>query len=201
LAQAALGFEDKLLLSGSAGLAGAISDQLHKGVSSINEDLPWPTGPVIFFGGSTSKTLRAQLDYLVENDHSNMITLDLDSLINNWEQLLPSPSLDEPLIVNLPCHQYEPDGSEKHSSHQIIRAFGQLAAQLVRRDKPKTIFLSGGDTAREVLRALEIRELYIQSEISPGVVFLSCGNMSILTKSGGFGSNDLLSQLYRRYLS
>jgi uncharacterized protein YgbK (DUF1537 family) len=203
LAKAALGFQNKLLLSGSAGLAGAVAKELRQGPpnSRAHSEPNSPGGPAIFFGGSTSHALKDQLEFLALNDQGNMVTLDVESLIHDWEQLLPSPSLDKPLIVSLPNPQYEPDGSEKHSSHQIIRAFGQLAAELVRRDKPKTIFVSGGDTAREVLGALSIRRLAIESEISPGVVFLSYGPMSILTKSGGFGAKDLLSRLYRQYLS
>jgi uncharacterized protein YgbK (DUF1537 family) len=51
------------------------------------------------------------------------------------------------------------------------------------------------------LTALGVAEMEIVSEISPGVVHLTAGNISLLTKSGGFGPPELLSGIFRRHLA
>jgi uncharacterized protein YgbK (DUF1537 family) len=159
------------------------------------------SGPCIFFGGSASETLRAQLALLAERHGAELVTLDLEALLSGCPVLLPAPANGRPLVVNLPKPEASPDGGERYLSLQVIRAFGRLAAEVVKKSSPGTIFLSGGDTAREVLGALDLSELWIKSEISPGVVLLGSESMSVLTKSGSFGAEDLLCRLYQDYLS
>jgi uncharacterized protein YgbK (DUF1537 family) len=206
LAQASLGFREKLLLAGSGGLAQALADPKNlprtpagpPPSASALGTTDAPKRPAVFFGGSSLESLRRQLDLLADLTGGALITLDVESLLNGWELLLPAAEPGRPLIVNLPPPDYAPDGGEIHSSLEIIRAFGRMAAGVVRTQAPRTVFLSGGDTAREVLRALAVEELWIRSEICPGVVFLSAGPLSVLTKSGGFGSSDLLTELWSK---
>lgn len=239
LAEAALSFRDKILLSGSGGFAEALAGALGRQPASrgdaqgaeamrqnamrqnaMRQDIvfdgalpashpPNPLeshapaqlrGPAVFFGGSASDTLRAQLSHLSSQNGGELVTLDLEALLSGWPILLPAPSSVRPLIINLPKPARGPDGEDKFTSLQVIKAFGRLAAEVVRKNSPGTVFLSGGDTAREVLSALGVKELWIRSELAPGVVLLSTETMAVLTKSGSFGSEDLLSGLYRSHL-
>ena len=140
----------------------------------------------------------AQLTDLAESEGGRLITVDLETLMAGGDVDHPGPDPLHPLIFNLP--RPVEDAPSKWSSRSVIEAFGRLAARIIRRTSPKTVFLSGGDTAREVLKSLEIDDLEIRSEVSPGVVHLRAGDLSLLTKSGGFGHPTLLSELWRRHL-
>ena len=56
--------------------------------------------------------------------------------------------------------------------------------------------LTGGDTARTFLEALEVVELEITGEVQPGIPVcapLAAGGPVIVLKAGGFGDNGLLT--------
>ncbi|MDR2454969.1 MAG: four-carbon acid sugar kinase family protein [Deltaproteobacteria bacterium] len=198
LAEAGLALKDKLVLAGSAGLAGPVSEIL--GREGASKPAPQgPKGPAVFFGGSASNALRAQLAHLAENDGGRLVTLDLDQLMSGEAPDPPSLGPSRPLIYNLP-RPIETQAA-KWSSLSIAGAFGRLSAEVTRKLNPGTIFLSGGDTAREVLKALGASDIEIRSELYPGVVHLTSGELSFLTKSGGFGPPDLLSRIWREHLA
>ncbi|MDR1309641.1 MAG: hypothetical protein LBL95_07085 [Deltaproteobacteria bacterium] len=204
LARGAAPFSDKILFSGSAGLAGALSELLSDQMHSWLEEQfhpPSPQPPILFLGGSASRTLHRQFGVLAQEHHGDLVTLDLRSLFEGRGQTIPALSPGRPLILTLPMPSPNPEIMARFPSQQIIEKFGLLAADLIKNRQYQTIFVSGGDTARETLRALEPGDLWIRSEICPGLVFLSAGRLSILTKSGGFGPPDLLSNLYRNLLS
>ena len=200
LAEAGYALKEKLVLAGSAGLADPLSSILSKGPKKIANPLRLK-GPALFFGGSASTSLRAQLRFLAENDGASLITLDLDKLMSGEPRKLEPIALAEssPLIYNLPAPVE--GAAPKWDSRAIAEAFGAFAAKIIRASSPKTVFLSGGDTAREVLKSLEAADIEIVSELSPGVVHLTAGGLSLLTKSGGFGPPELLSELWRGSLA
>jgi uncharacterized protein YgbK (DUF1537 family) len=84
---------------------------------------------------------------------------------------------------------------------------GETTADEIRRavvahDPAQTacLFMTGGDTAHFVCRALGIRALLLQREFAPGVpVAIAEGGpfdgVSVALKSGGFGEPDLLCRL------
>ncbi|MDR2456496.1 MAG: four-carbon acid sugar kinase family protein, partial [Deltaproteobacteria bacterium] len=140
LARAASAFKDRLLVSGSGGLAEALARVLGYAGEKKSAEIK---GPAVFFGGSASDTLRSQLAFLAEQDNAELVTLDLEALLSACPVLLPAPALLRPLILNLPRLAKGPDGEEKYSSLQVIKAFGKLAAEVVRRNSPGAVFLSG----------------------------------------------------------
>lgn len=58
-----------------------------------------------------------------------------------------------------------------------------------------TLVLTGGATAEVVLDRLGIGVLDLQGDLLPGLPLSQAGNLQIVTKSGGFGSDATLSQL------
>ena len=196
LAEAGLALKNDLVLAGSAGLAEPLATKLASKSPAPFTPGP-PKGPALFFGGSASTSLRAQLTFLADFDQAQLITLDLESLMSGAPMTLPPIDPLRPLIYNLP----QPEDPPKWPSRAIVEAFGQFAAHIIGRLSPNTVFLSGGDTAREVLKALGVADMEIRSELSPGVVHLAAGKLSLLTKSGGFGAPGLLSELWRAWLS
>ena len=196
LATAGLAESRRLILSGSAGLAVAVSRCM--GISPQKPEKINAPRPTVFLAGSASTVLKEQIDYLAEKEGAQVLTL------NPAELMAPASAAfgdlpggpdnpPRPLVINLP----PPNKVSPYSSQQIIAAFGQAAARIVAARQPQSIFMSGGDTARATLNALGINGAWLKAEIEPGVVLLEAGSLTIVTKSGGFGDRELLRRLYR----
>jgi uncharacterized protein YgbK (DUF1537 family) len=65
-----------------------------------------------------------------------------------------------------------------------------------------SLILSGGDTARYVLDSFAAGEIILGGELEPGIPWGRIGggvadNLAVVTKSGGFGNDDLLIRILR----
>lgn len=61
----------------------------------------------------------------------------------------------------------------------------------------RTLVVTGGATAEAVLRHMGITQLDLAGEALPGIVVARAGDLTIVTKSGGFGDGDALVRLAR----
>ena len=82
---------------------------------------------------------------------------------------------------------------------RIARRMGDIMKDLLDRGAKSRIMIIGGDTLLAFLEAIRCSELKLVSELQPGVVlskvtYLGC-EYEIVSKSGGFGSYDLLVKL------
>ena len=78
-----------------------------------------------------------------------------------------------------------------NADSSLMRAFGRIAAK---HENCAAYVLAGGDTARAVLGAREIRGIRLLGEVEPGVPFgvsIPPG-LAVCTKAGGFGGPDTL---------
>ncbi|HEV7370302.1 four-carbon acid sugar kinase family protein [Arenibaculum sp.] len=78
---------------------------------------------------------------------------------------------------------------------RIAECLGLVAAELAGILPVDGLILTGGDTAAAVLGALGVRSLRLSAEIEPGVplgVADAPRRMAVITKAGGFGSEDVL---------
>ncbi|MDL2260115.1 hypothetical protein LJB99_04505 [Deltaproteobacteria bacterium OttesenSCG-928-K17] len=250
VAEAGLEAKDRLILAGSAGLAEALARRLSPGPPEADPAMPRRgnappqfsggldvsagngldspltaikrrPGPILFFGGSASETLREQLQRLALDWEAEILTLNPADLMAGREPAMPDVADGQTLVINLPRPgprrgnappqlggDLNVSAGNEHdslltakqapwSSLDLIAAFGRRAAAVIHQLKPGAIFLSGGDTARAVLEALDISRLHIKAEIRPGVVLLSHRDMAVVTKSGTFGEAGLLSEVRR----
>ena len=69
----------------------------------------------------------------------------------------------------------------------------------------RLLLLTGGDVLYHVMRELEVSELEPLAEVSPGVILASFvfreKKRLVLTKSGGFGEEDLFVRIYENLRS
>ena len=69
----------------------------------------------------------------------------------------------------------------------------------------RLLLLTGGDVLYHVMRELEVSELEPLAEVSPGVILSSFvfreKKRLVLTKSGGFGEEDLFVRIYENLRS
>ncbi|MGF7150048.1 uncharacterized protein YgbK (DUF1537 family) [Sphingomonas zeicaulis] len=86
------------------------------------------------------------------------------------------------------------DDGAVHEPTACAARLARGVAPLVARNRPATLFLSGGDTAHATLRALGIDLLVPEGEVLPGAPICRPpdSDMHIVTKSGGFGAADAL---------
>lgn len=88
---------------------------------------------------------------------------------------------------------------------RIAGGVGQLAGALFASPAVGTLLVTGGDTLLQCMNSIGVRELVPLCEMEKGVVLASftCGGRTrhVITKSGGFGQEDLLVKLAARIAS
>ena len=72
----------------------------------------------------------------------------------------------------------------------------------MRRHQPDSLFVCGGETAHAILRELQINHLNLLGEILPGVPLARTldRQLTVVTKSGGFGDPDTLQRLAGKFV-
>ncbi len=83
----------------------------------------------------------------------------------------------------------------------ILQALAEAARREIERGAPRTLLLTGGETAYGVCRALGAGSIALGGELEPGVAFgvLLGGpfeGLAVITKAGGFGDPDTLVRLW-----
>ncbi|MFT4114563.1 four-carbon acid sugar kinase family protein [Silvibacterium sp.] len=166
---------ERVLWIGSGGLAHALAGNRQNAARCRNES--WPTGRVVFVVGSAHTITREQIYYLQQAAAVAMVGCD---------EAAPRSSF----VLKAP----------RGTSEEVVRAM-LMALDL---SETACLFLTGGDTAMLVCRALGIRSLRVMWEFAPGVpVCVAEGGpfagMRIVTKSGGFGARDLLYRIFEAF--
>lgn len=161
------------LAVGARGLAQAIAGQMSSGART----LPPLLRPMLFAIGSVDPITRAQLRALESG-------LEADKGASRQVKLLASPELDGAIDT------------------KKAAAFARTVMAHLRDDPPETLLVTGGETARHVLRQLDVFELIVQGEILPGIpqtiAQVDGRQVTVLTKSGGFGDSATLVSLLKR---
>ena len=82
----------------------------------------------------------------------------------------------------------------------VATRFAQSVAAEARRTRPSTMLLTGGDTALAVLQALGVRTVQVCGEAAAGLPWFEVasadgGTITAISKSGGFGTEDILARV------
>jgi uncharacterized protein YgbK (DUF1537 family) len=177
IVRAAHSLNKRILWIGSGGLAHAIAVELPP--LTTKPDTRPRVGSTIFFIGSPHPVSRAQVDHLRQTAG---------------------------------IAEHHPNASHKPADDLIVAVLlGKTTPEEIRRatalHDPAQIgclFLTGGDTAHFVCRALAIHSLRLLREFAPGVPLAVAeggpfDGVSVVLKSGGFGESDLLCRLLETY--
>jgi uncharacterized protein YgbK (DUF1537 family) len=94
-------------------------------------------------------------------------------------------------------------GSVIEPPDRVADIFAEHVAAEVERIRPATMLTTGGDTTFAVLRALGVRTLQVRGEASGGLPWYEVrradgGTIAAVSKSGGFGSADVLLKVLAR---
>jgi uncharacterized protein YgbK (DUF1537 family) len=192
--------ETTALWVGCAGLAEMIPKVMGW---SRTEPISQPgiSGPVLVVAGSVSNVTARQIQRFLEQDNVQLVSLRADSLIANEEKELrrciqeTSEGLKAGKDVLL-ASTVDVDSVVRGCSEIISVAMGKVVQQVIFL-KPAGLFLTGGDTAVSVCRALGVTSINILDEVLPGIPLGEldggcCPGMRVVTKAGAFGGAEAI---------
>jgi uncharacterized protein YgbK (DUF1537 family) len=175
---------DRALFVCARGLAAAFARRLARR-SSPTAFAAIP--PVMIAVGSRDPITRQQLETLLA------VRLDA-GLVEAPGGRLPSTYAGHPVIV------FACSGSILEPPDQVASLFADHVAAEAERLRPATLLMTGGDTTLAVLRALGVRTLQVRGEATGGLPWFDVrradgGSFAAVSKSGGFGSADILLRI------
>jgi uncharacterized protein YgbK (DUF1537 family) len=169
------------LLVGAAGLAAAVARHLARGAPEVSS--PRLFGPVLLAIGSHDPITLAQVDRLAASGTATVSTAP--------DGICGPLAGDVADLVRLTAVEGQP-----FDPHPAGQRFARGIAQLVQASGIRTLLGCGGETADAILGALGVGVLTIEGEVLPGVpvssMLLGTRRLQLVTKSGGFGSEDAL---------
>jgi D-threonate/D-erythronate kinase len=214
-------FSDKILFSGSAGLANHLVKNFNKN-KELNIDIKDNKQPVLIIGGSKNPVMLDQVKYLINHLKFAELKIDikqifyqekkvLDNYLNKClEIIMKKQNLiiyndavynKEALIDEKLMQEYKL--SYRELGNKIKEFFGKLTAVVVRESKIKNLVLTGGDIAVSVCSELNISELELIGELLPGIPLTRArfgeNSLNIITKAGGFGKKETLYELINKF--
>ena len=78
----------------------------------------------------------------------------------------------------------------------MARRVGGIVSRVLERIPLAGLFVTGGDIAAHVLRAVGVSRIRVESEVESGVplgtLTVNGRELGIVTKAGGFGSDEIL---------
>lgn len=170
---------DGAMLVGAAGLADAVARDMTG--AALNLSSPPLPAPAIFAIGSRDPVTLAQLG-----------RFDLLSA--------PNGTVPDPVAPDRPVQVIQlTQGAENEPSDVIGARFADGISRWVRATMPATLLASGGETAAAIMGRLGIGVLEVVGEALPGLpvsrALDGVPGLVIVTKSGGFGTEETLVNL------
>lgn len=208
LAQATLQLSTRYLLVGAAGLANALP--------AICYLTPRQQLPVLVVAGSMSEATRQQIVFAEEETSLGILDVDVESLLQTNSQaaverivqqavtvlrnrqhcvLRTCRDADARQMIDTLCEKY--DLTRQQLGDKISQTLGAITLAVINQAQIGGLFLTGGDIAIAVARALGAEGYRITCEVVPCV---PCGtfvnseidDLPVITKAGGFGSTSTL---------
>ncbi|MBQ5349777.1 MAG: four-carbon acid sugar kinase family protein [Oscillospiraceae bacterium] len=194
------------LLAGCAGLAQALARELSDSSSAPEKDDE--RGPLLVVCGSVNGVSARQLDY-AESRGFERIHLPMEFLLGEGadpilETIAQKCAAPVPLLLDTFTTAEEasanisPEELEDRRK-RISRRLGGLIRDLMNCGVHRRILIIGGDTLLALMDELDCAEITPLCEPDRGVVLFELEyageTRRIMSKSGGFGSEDLLTRL------
>lgn len=182
--------EREWLPVGSAGLAGALARRLGYPPARRPRLPLW--GRFVVVSGSAQPVNWRQIEHLRQASGATVYVSD-----GKAELPTEAPEGTMPVVVTLPQSRLR----REHVGATRRAALAWLA-QVVEEWQPRGVFITGGMTLSAALAALGVNSLALLGEADPGVVVSRARlprtgqPLLVVSKAGGFGSDDLLTRLF-----
>ena len=193
----------EVLWVGSAGLAGA----LLEANGEKREPLPAPhrtpvNAPALLLVGSVHPKNRIQARVLIDSGEAEPLYLDMTALeANPASELIRLESEALKRLKNganlLLLTSYSEADIRHDTSLAIAYTVGNLVRNLLAAVTVRGLFMTGGETAVHVLRALDCHSARLIREVELGVPLIqlqggTCPDLYAITKAGAFGNDQTL---------
>lgn len=195
IAKKCLDLNKKILYIGSAGLCDALFDEL------IIKD------PALAIVGSVSKENEIAVDYcakmgvkvleltlkdFVENKYENTIKAALDTL-DSGEDLLITTSKNRKSYDESKSYLENMGLNQDKEFRRLIEV---LVKEVVKKSKLSGLFITGGTTAFNALKALEASGTVLLRELEPGIIISEIKGLEnellMVSKAGAFGNEKTI---------
>jgi len=184
-----------ILPCGASGFGQAWAETVFGPRKSIKLEKGNLRGPTLFVIGSIHPNTREQADRL--------IALGIDTMIvhadkpSELERFLTGVTPSNPILLKTPDTRID-DRIIKNMTNEALAKSTQVILQTL---PINSLFICGGETAGEIIQALETKTVKIFGELLPGIPYgkLVGGTgdgIFLITKAGGFGNKDSLLHLY-----
>lgn len=206
------------LLAGCAGFAALLFDQL--GIEARKSALPVFKRQLLTVCGSINAVTARQLDYAAGRGACRLVLTPEQKLEKGWADSPEGVRTIASWMAGLPaevsviveCGVHDTVRTAQYAQRRgldlaearcrIADNMGGILKQLLNDGLDSTLLVTGGDTLLAFMQHIHQNALVPICEILPGVVLsqFQYRDMSynLLSKSGGFGQEDLLLQLERR---
>ena len=201
---AALACSQTPLLVGSAGLCDALARHLA----------PVRRKQLLAVVGSMSEIAQRQIALAVSQADVSSVLIDVNDALHGdtsgyLEQIAQVLQSGHHCIVHTCAgHEARHQVEQLCQQHRVTRAglgekictfLGELTRQVLAAQTPDALYVSGGDVAMAVARALDARGFEITGCVAqcvPVGKFLGCGwQQPVMTKAGGFGNEETLLEV------
>jgi uncharacterized protein YgbK (DUF1537 family) len=190
VAAAALPHCARWLLVGSAGLTSALARALA--VPGAQPEPPAVFGRIVFVVGSRAPASREQA--LTLTAEGACLVEAVNGRLHKEPVLSPGADV---LLMAVPDKQ-----GQEGDAAEVANMLARHAMRLLGAGNAQAIVATGGDTAVACLRASGNPALAVGGELMPGIAYarLMIGTRPVwlVTKAGGFGDADSLSEIGRR---
>lgn len=199
--------------AGSAGLINHIPKMYGQTQQELKISLGPNKQPVLFVIGSISRNGRKQLQYLL--DHSDTVGIELNTVkviqsdeSKNQENHRNMKKAEEAVKMGKDIVLYSSDDLNETKkllddnkedlfeiSKHISCNLGTLAINIIEKFSIDRLFLSGGETAYQVMDKLKADKIYLIGQVDDGVplgLLDSEGDKYVVTKAGNFGTEDVM---------
>jgi len=200
----------RILWVGSAGLANALFENCKK-----------PQKPVLSLVGSVNSVSIEQYKYVINHHEAYAVVIDVISLLENERREIDrimkviNSYLDDGKDVVIATVDSRADyektiqwSLDHHLEMRVIgekiaRTLGSLVCQIIEKHKLSGLFVTGGDIAISVIKAIGADGSVVVDEIETGVPLLKIyggpyDGTNLVTKAGGFGNIETISHAIKR---
>ncbi|WP_308811336.1 nucleotide-binding domain containing protein [Halanaerobium congolense] len=207
----------KFLFAGSAGLANHINLINNKKLSNKKVGFK-KAEKLVIVAASRRNITNLQIEDVKTKFDVFELKINLDKILNNSSLLLkkdsnniknaietydeliirPDPIFNSQDKINKLLTDYSIDFRDLQI--EIKNYIGELIKNLFKDYSNIDLFLTGGDTAAGICKKLEVKNLNIIDELLTGIPLslaktVNYGDLNIITKAGGFGTEDSISEI------
>ncbi|MEM2263606.1 MAG: four-carbon acid sugar kinase family protein [Nitrososphaerota archaeon] len=143
---------------------------------------------------------------LIENFNNELkrVVSEISKAFNSLLDIIITTSYDEKQFNDSKEIASKMNISIKDIGNVIAEKFGELISSIINKFGLKSfkgIFISGGDTSIAIVKQLGINSIRVKGEVEAGIPILNYKKFIIVTKAGGFGTEDTLIRVISKLKS